>query len=156
MRRHFESHVSGEAIRRYRKNEEKVYRKKKKPADKVEADGESEKEDAADSNWTSDSESEEPGRKVSKDESNTYVRPRLLLQSETESKETKSDSGKDLNHFLSSGYADVSNDKKSNIWTSMVSYTFSCLITIAIPIRLRSYSIFLHGRHPQVGGNGYL
>ena len=121
MRRHFESHVSGEAIRGYRKNKEKVYRKKKKPADKVEADGESEK-DASDSNWTSDSESEEPGRKVSKDESNTYVRPRLLLQSETESKETKSDSGKDLNHFLSSGYADVSKEKKSNIWTSMVSF----------------------------------
>ena len=122
MRRHFESHVSGEAIRGYRKNEEKVYRRKKKPADKVEADSESEKEDTADSNWTSDSESEEPSRKVSKDESNTYVRPRLLLQSETESKETKSDSGKDLNHFLSSGYADVSKEKKSNIWTGMVSY----------------------------------
>ena len=143
MRRHFESHVSGEAIRVYRKNEEKVYRKKKKePADKVEAESVSEKEDTADSNWTSDSGSEEPGGKVSKDESNTYVRPRLLLQSETESKETKSDSGKDLNHFLSSGYADVSKEKKSNIWTSMVSYTFSGLRTIAILIRLKSYSNF--------------
>ena len=127
MRRHFESHVSGEAIRVYGKNEEKVYRKKKKPPSKFEAESESERDDTADSNhdWTSDSESEEPGEKVSKVESNTYVRPKLLHQSEDEIKETKSDSGKDLNHFLSSGYVDVSKEKKSKIWTGMVSNTFS-------------------------------
>ena len=37
------------------------------------------------------------------------------------------ESGKGLEDFLSSGYVDVSNEKKSRIWTGLVTVTFFCL-----------------------------
>ena len=37
------------------------------------------------------------------------------------------ESGKGLEDFLSSGYVDVSNEKKSRIWTGLVTVKFFCL-----------------------------